>query len=121
LTEFMALVDQPILTLRGDLRVQHANEAFHHAFNTTPREVENKVIYELHDGVWDLAALKNLLEGLLPEKNRVENFPLQIDAPSGRKWMRVNARRLYQRSKGTQITLLAFVENSDGDKGIDLK
>jgi hypothetical protein len=33
----------------------------------------------------------------------------------GRKSLHVNARRLYQRSKGTQLTLLAFTEiKSDG-------
>jgi two-component system CheB/CheR fusion protein len=66
LNEFMALVNQPLLILRGDLRVQHANEAFHDVFKTTPKDVENKVIYELHDGVWNFGALKNLLEGTLP-------------------------------------------------------
>ena len=36
LTEFMTLVNQPLLTLRGDFRIQDANEAFHDAFKTTP-------------------------------------------------------------------------------------
>jgi two-component system CheB/CheR fusion protein len=115
LTEFMALVDQPLLTLRGDLRVQQANDAFHDTFKTTSKDVENKVIYELHDGVWNFAALKNLLEGVLPEKNRVEDFPLSIDLPFGKKNLHVNARRIYQRSKGTQLTLLAFSESGNGD------
>src|SRR5262249_16478263 len=111
LTEFMALVHQPLLTLRGDLRVQEANEAFHDAFKTTPKEVGSKLVYELHDRAWNFTGLKNLLEAALPEKNRVDNFPLEMDLGLvGRKTLRVNARRLYQRTKGTQLTLLAFTE-----------
>jgi two-component system CheB/CheR fusion protein len=112
LTEFMELVEQPLLTLRGDLRVLQANEAFHDAFKTTTKDVESKLIYELHDGAWDFAALKNLLEAALPEKNRIDNYPIQVELPIvGRKSLIINARRLHQRSRGTQLTMLAF---SDG-------
>jgi two-component system CheB/CheR fusion protein len=114
LTEFMALVHQPLLTLRGDLRVQQANDAFHDVFKTTNRDVENKIIYDIQNGAWNLPSLKNLLEGVLPEKNRVDNFSLDVNlSDHGRKLLRINARRLYQRSKGTQLTLLAFTDQSD--------
>jgi two-component system CheB/CheR fusion protein len=115
LTEFMSLINQPLLTLRGDLRVQQANEVFHEVFKTTPKEVENKLIYDLQDGVWNIAGIKNMLEAALSEKNRVDNVQVQLDLPlAGRKLLRVNARRLYQRSKGTQLTLLAFTELDNG-------
>ena len=114
LTEFMELVDQPLLTLRGDLRVLQANEAFHDAFKTTSKDVESKLIYELHDGAWDFAALKNLLEAALPEKNRIDNYPIQVELPIvGRKSLIINARRLHQRSRGTQLTMLAFSDVLD--------
>lgn len=113
-TEFMAMVHQPLLTLRGDLRVQYANEAFHKTFNTKAEDVDNQVVYDIHDGVWNFAALKNLLEGTLPEKNRVENIRLDHKfGELGRKILLVSARRLHQRSKGTQITLVAFSEVKD--------
>jgi two-component system CheB/CheR fusion protein len=118
LTEFISMINQPLLTLRGDLRVQHANEAFYRTFHTVPSDVENKVIYEVQDGIWDFSGLKNVLEGALPEKNRVENVRLEHDfGPLGRKALLVNARRLYQRSKGTQITLVAFNELDGADGG----
>jgi two-component system CheB/CheR fusion protein len=111
LTEFMTLVNQPLLILRGDLRVQQANEAFYDAFKTTPKDVENKLIYELHDRAWDFAGLKNLLEAALPEKNRIENYSIQVELPVlGRKSLIINARRLYQRGRGTQLTMLAFTD-----------
>jgi hypothetical protein len=39
----------------------------------------------------------------------VDNFPIEVDIPVlGRKSLMVNARRLQERSKGTQLTMLAF-------------
>jgi two-component system CheB/CheR fusion protein len=109
LDEFMALVQQPLLTLRGDLRVNHANDAFYKSFNLTREATENTLIYDLADGAWNSPALRNLFEGVLPEKNRVDSFRIEHDfGPLGRKTLLVSARRLYQRTKGTQLTLLAI-------------
>jgi two-component system CheB/CheR fusion protein len=111
LTEFMQLINQPLITLRGDLRVLQANDAFHDTFRTVASEVDHKLIYELHNGAWAVAPLKNLLEGVLPDRHRIDGAEVELNlGPSGRKLLRINARRLFQRSKGTQITLLAFSE-----------
>jgi two-component system, chemotaxis family, CheB/CheR fusion protein len=110
-TEFMTLVDVPLLTLRGDLRVETANEAFHAKFNTTEAQIRGTLIYELQDGAWEIPALKTLLEGSLPEKNHISRYRIDHDFGSvGRKIFNVNAHRLIHRGKGTQITLLAFTE-----------
>jgi two-component system, chemotaxis family, CheB/CheR fusion protein len=110
-SEFMTMVDQPLLTLRGDLRVEHANEAFHAKFQTTHAQIHNKPVYEMQGGVWEIPALKRLLEGALPEKNHIKHFRLEHNfGPLGHKVFNVNAHRMIQRGKGTQITLLAFIE-----------
>lgn len=107
LTEFMQLVDLPLLTLRGDLRVLQANEAFHSTFQTTSSEVDHKLIYELQEGAWNNPTLKNVLEAVLPERHRIEGAEVELSLPGGPKVLTVNARRLFQRSKGTQITLMS--------------
>jgi two-component system, chemotaxis family, CheB/CheR fusion protein len=114
LDEFMTLVHQALMTLHGDLRVNHANEAFYKAFATTKKQTEEILIYDLCNGAWNCPALKNHLEGILPEKQLVENYKLEHDfGPLGRRCLLVSARRLVQRTKGTQLTLLAINDVTD--------
>jgi two-component system, chemotaxis family, CheB/CheR fusion protein len=118
LDAFMSLVEQPIVALRGDLRVNRANEAFYKTFGLTRENTEDTLIYDLADGKWNAPGLRNLLEAILPEKNRVENFRVEHNfGAGGHKSLLISARRLYQRIKGTQITLLAITDSATGNGG----
>ena len=48
------------------LRVRSANRAFYQTFHVTSEETENWLIYELGNGQWDIPALRNLLEDIIP-------------------------------------------------------
>jgi two-component system, chemotaxis family, CheB/CheR fusion protein len=112
--EFMSLVDQPLMSLRGDLHVTRVNEAFCEYFKIAREEVEGRLIYDIEKGAWDIPSLRNLLEAVLPERNRVSNFVLDHQFKRiGDKKLSLSARRLMQRGKGTQLTLLTLVEMSD--------
>src|SRR5262245_64989920 len=105
----MSLVREPLLTLRGDLRIDRANEAFYRAFELKPEETENVSVHALSDGKWSSPALRNLLEGILPEKGRVDDFRIEHKFPRiGQRTMLFSACRLSQQSKGTQWTILAI-------------
>src|SRR5437588_12658472 len=55
-------VREPLLILDTTLRVQSANRAFYQTFHVTAEETENRLIYELGNGQWDIPDLRTLLE-----------------------------------------------------------
>jgi two-component system CheB/CheR fusion protein len=111
LEELTSVMPQPLLTLGGDLRVTRANEAFHHHFNTSAEAIEGKSIYEACGGAWNVPAMHAMLEEVLPEKNRVDGHRVESQFPRvGKRVLSLNARRIRQPSKGTQVILVAIEE-----------
>jgi two-component system, chemotaxis family, CheB/CheR fusion protein len=116
LEELVSVMPQPLLTLTGDLRVTRANQAFHDNFKTTPQAIEGKSIYEACDGAWRIPAMRTMLEDLLAEKNRVDGHRIEAEFPGvGRRVLFLNARRIQQPGKGTQVILVA-IEDVTEDK-----
>ncbi len=88
-------VREPLLILDSALRVRSANRAFYRAFQVSPEETEDYLIYELGNGQWDIPALRTLLEDIIPQKSAFDDFELEHDFPSiGQRVMLLNARKL---------------------------
>src|SRR4028119_1413556 len=88
-------VREPLLILDAALRVRSANRAFYQAFQVSPEETEDHLIYELGNGQWDIPALRTLLEDIVPQSSVFNDFELEHDFPAiGRKVMLLNARKL---------------------------
>jgi two-component system, chemotaxis family, CheB/CheR fusion protein len=100
---------QPFVVLDADLRVITANTSFYRTFKTTRGDVEKKRIYDLGNSQWNIPALRELLEKILPESTQLENFEVAHDFPEiGRKRMLLNARRIFQHGMQTRMILLAI-------------
>ena len=109
LDEVTQLISQPLLVLSGDCKVQRANPAFCQKFQINPEAAVDCSLFALGGGAWNIPALRNLLEGVLPEQKRVDAFPIQHEFPGlGRLDLRLSARVLQQESKGTRLVLLAI-------------
>ena len=105
----VATLPEPFLVLDGDLRVQTANPAFYQAFQLTPEETENRSLYDLGDGQWDLPELRRRLATLPAEGNGLPGFEMDLELPRlGRRTVLLNARRLLQEDGWGVLTLLAF-------------
>lgn len=103
----MDMVDDPVLLLVDDLRVCDANNAFYQKFQVEKMDTEGNPIFSLGNGQWNIPALRSLLEQILPQNQHVENFKMDHDFPQiGPRSFSVNARRLYQQSKGTHYVLV---------------
>lgn len=90
------VVREPVLVLDKNLRVIAANEPFYRKFQVNPKETENRVVYKLGDGQWDIPALRKLLEDILPEDTFFKGFEVTHDFPSiGQKVMILNARKIH--------------------------
>src|SRR3970040_23605 len=57
---------EPLLILDTTLRVRSGNRAFYQTFQVSAEETENRLIYELGNGQWDIPALRTLLEDVIP-------------------------------------------------------
>src|SRR5262249_24429899 len=109
LEEITELVNQPLLLLTGDYRVHRANSAFYETFKLDPAHTNDVSIYKLGRGEWNIPALHGLLESVLPDRRRVENFQIEHKFESlGERVLSFSARVLLQESKGTQLILLAL-------------
>ncbi|MDP9176847.1 MAG: response regulator [Gemmatimonadota bacterium] len=99
-------VREPLLILDTTLRVQSGNRAFYHTFKVSPEETENRLIYELGNGQWDIPALRTLLEDIVPKSSVFNDFALEHDFPAlGRRVMLLNARKLQAGHHGELLVL----------------
>ena len=86
---------EPLIILDSNLKVKSANDAFYKNFKVSPENTENKLIYELGNGQWDIPALRELLEDVLPKNNEFNDFVVEHEFKRiGYKIMLLNARRL---------------------------
>ena len=64
-------VRDPLLIIDATMRVRSANRAFYQTFHVSPEETENRLIYELGNGQWDIPALRTLLEDVIPTSSEI--------------------------------------------------
>jgi two-component system CheB/CheR fusion protein len=105
----VATIREPLLVLDATLHVRSANRAFYTVFQVTPAETEGFLLYELGNGQWNIPALRQLLEELLPQQQVLEDFEVTHDFPGiGPRTMRLNARQLFDTASNTALILLAM-------------
>jgi PAS domain S-box-containing protein len=99
-------VREPLLILDTTLRVRSANRAFYRTFHVSPEETENRLIYELGNGQWDIPDLRTLLEDIVPKSSVFNDFELEHTFPViGRRVMLLNARKLQAGHHGARLVL----------------
>jgi PAS domain S-box-containing protein len=102
-------VREPLLILDADLRVLRANRSFYQTFQVAPEATEGRLIYELGNHQWDIAALRRLLEDILPQRTAFNDFEVtHVFESIGRKVMLLNARRVYREGNHIESILLAI-------------
>ncbi len=104
------VVHEPVLILNKDLCVVAANEPFYKTFQVLPKETENKVVYELGNGQWNIPSLRKLLEDILPKSSFFKGFEVSHDFPViGHKVMILNARQIHVKKEITTDIFPAII------------
>jgi chemotaxis protein methyltransferase CheR len=107
--EIVDTVRDALLVLDRDLTVAFANRSFYRAFGAAPQETEGRKLYELGHGQWDVPALCDLLETVIPRHAPVEAFEIEHDFPDiGRQVMLLNARKIVRPGNHAAFFLLAI-------------
>src|SRR5688500_17358816 len=104
--DIVETVREPLLMLDNALRVRSANRAFYQTFLVSREETEDRLIYELGNGQWDIPALRTLLEDVIPTSSVFNDFELEHTFPIiGRRVMLLNGRRLRAGSHAELLVL----------------
>ena len=102
-------VSEPLVVLDPSLRVKSVNHAFLTTFKLEVKDVEDRLIYEINDGAWNIPALRQLLEDILPKKKSLHDFEVCAFFPHlGDKRMLLNGYRIETSLETPERILLAI-------------
>ena len=109
LLDIIDTIREPLLVLDPEFRVTQANRAFFRIFRVEPEDTIGEVLFELGDGQWDIAPLRELLRDKLAVEPRLDDFEVDHEFPGiGRKIMLLNARLVAHGPNTPRIILLAI-------------
>ena len=102
-------VRDPLVVIDAALRVVSASRSFYEQFHVSPDETVGRLLYELGNRQWDIPALRDLLETVLPLHRSFDRFVVDHNFPAiGRRTMLISARRIIGAAGQTQSILLAI-------------
>ena len=105
-------VRESLLVLDGDMTVISASRSFYRRFLVEPEEAIGRRIYDLGDRQWDIPALRQLLETILPRDQGFEGFAVEHEFPAiGHCKMVLNARRIVGNVGERPLILLAIEDH----------
>ena len=103
-------ISEPLLVLDGSMQVVSASHSFYQHFQVAPENTVGQKIYALGNGQWNIPALRNLLENILPQQQVMEGFVVEHNFPHlGNHRIVLNARRIVTALGDTELILLAMV------------
>jgi len=107
----VSTMHEPMLVLGKDLRVKSANKAFYKKFDVTEEQTEGVLLYDLGNKQWNIPALRELLEDIIPKNSKFYNYEVKHTFLSlGEKIMSLNASRVIQNAHREQLILLVIAD-----------
>lgn len=107
----VSTMHEPMLVLAKDLRVKSANKAFYEKFGVTEEQTEGVLLYDLGNKQWDIPALRELLEDIIPRRSHFSNYEVKHTFIGiGEKIMSLNASRVIQKTHREQLILLIIAD-----------
>jgi diguanylate cyclase (GGDEF)-like protein/PAS domain S-box-containing protein len=99
----------PLITLDKNLRIVTANDSFYTFFHVKSENAIGYLIYELDNKQWDIPALRELLEIILPQKTSFNSYLVEHNfANIGRRIMLMNAQQIEEDEDRELIILLSM-------------
>ena len=110
----IATLREPFLVLNGDLRVRTANRSFFESFHVSKEDTENRLVYDLGNGQWNIPLLQTLLNQVMSNSHPIHDFEVEHNFPDiGRRCMLLNARKFPPESSNPKLILLAIEDVTD--------
>jgi len=106
-------IREPLLVLNAALQVVSANPAFCKYFKVTEPDTLGLKVYELGNHQWDIPALRELLETILPRDQAFDGYIVEHNfIHIGHRRMLLNARRIVSHTGEPSLILLAMQDIS---------
>jgi chemotaxis protein methyltransferase CheR len=106
-----AIVDtvrEPLIVLDKDLRAIAASRSFYVTFTTKPDDTRGKQFWELGNREWDIPNLRSLLEKIIPDDSKMNDFEIDVDFPRiGKRVLLLSASIVFY-EKGHKNILLSI-------------
>ncbi|WP_233341676.1 sensor histidine kinase [Robiginitomaculum antarcticum] len=100
---------EPLLVVDGDQIVIAASRSFYTKFEVDPAETIGRELLTLGNGQWNIPELTHLLDGVIPESQRIDDYEVKLDFPNiGQKILLLNARKIYREGNNSKTLLLAM-------------
>lgn len=100
---------EPLLVLDGTLQIVSASRSFYQHFQVSEENTVGLKIYDLGDGQWNIPALRELLETVLPRQQAFDDYVVEHDFPViGHRKMLLNAREINVKVGELPLILLAI-------------
>ena len=107
-------IRDPMVVLEHDMTIVTANKSFLAIFGITEAETQGRRVSELGQRQWDVPALRDLMERVLPENRPIESFEIEDDFPVlGRRVFNLNARKISPPGDRAHRLLLVFEDITD--------
>ncbi len=107
-------VREPLIVLNDQLQIRSANRSYYRNFYTSPAKTEGKSLFELDNQQWDFPRLRELLERILPDNSKFDDFEVDHEiANLGQRKMILNARRLPATGRRPPLILLAIEDATE--------
>lgn len=108
----LAIVDtlpEPFVVLDDQLRVVAASRCYYEFFSTDAEHTRGQPFFELGDGQWDIPALRQLIETIIPEHTAMDGFEVDHEFRHlGHRVLLLNARVVRVEDRSSPTILLAF-------------
>lgn len=101
-------VREPVLVLENSLRIVLASRSFYNTFKTSPEIAQGIPIHELDNGLWDIPALRRLLNEVVTQGIEFNGYEIRHEfAGQGERILTLSVRKLQHPDNPTGMLLLA--------------
>ncbi len=113
-------VREPLVILNQNLQVIQANRSFYETFRAVSQQTEERLIYDLGNGQWNIPKLRELLENILPAHSTFRDFEVTHEFEHvGRKVMLLNASEIFNPNAQARTILLAIEDVTERKQAED--
>ena len=109
-------VRQPLLVLETDLKIARANRAYYSDFSAGREETEGRLLYEVGNGQWDIAELREKLDAVLTRGSPMIQCDLEVGTGfpmPDRRSLSLSARKIPGHGERGDLILLAIEDVTD--------
>ena len=114
----ISTLHEPLLVLDKHLRIKSANSSFYKTFQVSEKDTEGKSIFDLGNKQWNIPDLRELLQNILSQRTKFENFEVAHNFPNiGERIVLLNARELINERGSEKLILLAIADITEQKNG----